>query len=531
MTSRATEHPLVPPTPPAPATPTPQPAYPRRWAALVVLCLALAVITMDNLIANTALPSLARELNADTAQLQWIVDAYILVFAGAVLSMGSLGDRFGRRRALNAGLIVFMVGSLASAFAGTADLLVAARALMGLGAAVTCPSTLSIITNMFPPAERGKAIGIWASFSVLGVVGGPTAGGLLLEHYWWGSVFLINVPLVAALLIAIRAMVPESRDPEATPLDPAGALLSVTGLTALVYAIIEVPVRGWVDPLTLAGFTTAAILLTGFIAWERHTAHPMLPLYLFSDRRFTAANATLTLMFFAMNGIVFVLTQYLQGVLDYTPLHAGVAILPVTAMVLTAPTSAVLVRLTGTKPVVATGLLVQAAGVLTLAGTTPQTGYPRVGLALVLFGLGMGLAVAPATESVMQTLPPAKAGVGSALNDTTRSVGGALGVAVIGSVLAAGYHAGLNPTLAGLPAPIRDAVRNSVEAAARAAAAPGAGGGDVVRVARAAYLDGMHTALLIAALTLIAAAALAAVLVPMRSHHDHAPADEVSPEV
>ncbi len=493
--------------------------HPRRWAALVVLCLALAVISMDNLIVNTALPTLARELDASTAQLQWIVDAYILVFAGTVLSMGSLGDRFGRRGALYAGLLLFATGSLASAFAGSAEVLIGTRALMGLGGALTCPATLSIITNVFPSHERAKAIGIWASFSVLGIVLGPTVGGLLLEHYWWGSVFLVNLPIVVALLIAIRLLVPDSRDPLSTPLDPVGALGSVAGLTALVYAIIEVPVRGWMDPFTLGGFIAGTAVLGAFIAWERHAAHPMLPLHLFRDLRFSAANATLTLMFFAMNGTVFVLTQYLQGVLDFSPLRAGAAALPVTALLVTAPTSAGLVHRFGARTVVATGMLVQAAAVLLVALTDHGSGYPRVAVALTLFGLGMGLAMAPATESVMQTLPLAKAGVGSAMNDTTRSVGGALGVAVIGSVLSAGYHTALDPTLRALPAPLTAAARNSVEGATQVAQhLAGSQAAALVRAARSAYLDGMHDAMLVAVLVMLAGTVVATLFLPRRDH-------------
>lgn len=496
----------------APAAP-----YPRRWVALVVLCVALALVGMDNLIVNTALPTLAGRLGASTAQLQWVVDAYILVFAGTVLTMGSLGDRFGRRGALVTGLVVFAAASVASSFAGSADVLVATRALMGLGGALVCPATLSIITTVFPAHERPRAIGIWASFSVLGVVLGPTVGGLLLEHFWWGSVFLVNVPVALVLVVAVAAVVPDSRDPQATPLDPLGAALSVAGLAALVAAIIEVPVRGWTDPLTVVGFAVGLALLGVFVAWEVRSAHPMLPLGLFRDRRFSAANATLTLMFFAMNGTVFVLTQHLQGVLGYPPLRAGAAVLPVTALLLTAPTSGALARRLGSRAVVAAGMALQAAAVLLAAQVTVGSGYPRIALSLTLFGLGMGLAMAPATELVMSSLPSAKAGVGSALNDTTRSVGGALGVAVVGSVLAAGYRAGLGPALAGLPAGLADAARSSVEGAVVAAGhAGGAGGAALVGAARAAYVDGLQTALVVAAAVMGAGAVVAGLLMPRR---------------
>src|SRR5215218_4311502 len=306
--------------------------YPRRWAAMAVLCLVLVVIGMDNLILNVALPTLVRDLQVSASQLQWVVEGYILAFAGLLLSMGSLGDRFGRKRALTAGLLVFLGGSVASAFAGSAGVLIATRTAMGIGAALIMPATLSIITDMFPEKERGRAIGVWAGVAGLGIVLGPTVGGWLLGHFWWGSVFLINLPIVAVALLAGWALVPESRDPRATPLDPGGALLSITGLVALVYAIIKAPDDGWTDPVTLWSFAAAAVTLAVFVAWERRSTHPMLNIGLFRDPRFWAASVSVTLVFFALNGGLFILTQHLQFVLGYTPLQAGVRLLPTLTM-------------------------------------------------------------------------------------------------------------------------------------------------------------------------------------------------------
>jgi EmrB/QacA subfamily drug resistance transporter len=297
----------------------------RQWWALGVLSLAVVVIGMDNFILNLALPTLVRELAATASELQWMVDAYVVVFAGLLLSMGAMGDRFGRKRVLNLGLLVFVAASAASAWAGSAEVLIGARAALGVGAAMIFPATLSIITAMFPPTQRGRAIGAWAAMAGLGVVLGPVVGGWLLDRFWWGSVFLINVPVVAVVLLAGWLLVPESKDPAATRLDPAGAVLSTAGVAALVYGLIEAPDNGWTDPLTLGAFALAALLLAAFVAWQRRTSHPMLQLALFRNPRFSAAS---TLAFFAVFGALFVLTQHLQFVLGYTPLQAGLRVMP-----------------------------------------------------------------------------------------------------------------------------------------------------------------------------------------------------------
>src|SRR5215212_4462205 len=317
------------------------PPDPRRWWTLGVLCLSLMVISLDNTILNTALPTMQRELDASSSQLQWIVDAYMLVFAGLLLTAGSLGDRFGRRRALEAGMLVFGTGALLAALAPSAEVLIASRAVMGIGGALIMPTTLSILTNVFPAHERPKAIGIWAAVAGIGVGVGPAAGGFLIEQFDWTAVFLVNVPIVIAALAAAPKLVPDSKDPKQARLDPVGAVLSTVGLGILTAAIIQAPDWGWTDATILAGFGAAAVVLTAFVAWELTTSSPMLDVRLFRIRRFTGASGAVALVFFSLFGAIFFLTQYLQDVLDYSPLDAGVRMLPVAAgLILGGPMSA-----------------------------------------------------------------------------------------------------------------------------------------------------------------------------------------------
>jgi EmrB/QacA subfamily drug resistance transporter len=502
--------------------------YERRWWALLVLCLSLVVIGMDNTILNVALPTLARDLRATASELQWMVDAYILVFAGLLLTMGALGDRFGRKLALNIGLLVFVAGSVASAFAGSAGVLIASRAAMGIGGALIMPSTLSIITNVFPPHERGRAIGVWAGVAGFGIVLGPVIGGWLLEHFWWGSVFLVNVPVVAVAILAGWSLVPESKDPHATPLDLIGAGLSIAALVTLVYGIIEAPERGWTDGVILGSFAVATVLAVAFIWWERRVEHPMLRMEFFRNPRFSAASAAITLTFFALFGSVFLLTQHLQFVLGYTPLEAGFRVLPVAALIVTAPLSARIVERVGTKIVVAAGLLTLAAGLWLLSTVDVASGYGLVAASIAIMGTGMGLTMAPATESIMGSLPLAKSGVGSAMNDTTRMVGGALGVAVLGSVLASSYGTAIEPALRGVPPQVAEVAGDSIGGATTIAAQVGEAGRALLTAARAAFIDGMGDAVLVGA----AVAALGAVLVLLflparaRDRQGRAPAAE-----
>jgi EmrB/QacA subfamily drug resistance transporter len=465
---------------------------PRRWWTLVVLCCSLLVIGLDNTILNVALPTLDRDLDASSSALQWIVDSYMLVFAAVLLMAGALGDRFGRKRALSFGLVVFGVGSGLSALAGSADMLIATRALMGIGGAFIMPSTLSILTATFPASERGKAFGIWTAVAGLGIVIGPVTGGWLVEHGDWSLIFLVNLPFVVAALAAGRWLVPESRDPATPRLDFGGFALSALGLGALIWAIIEAPGRGWTDPLILAGFGAAAAILAAFVAWELRSAHPMLDVRLFRNRRFSAASGAITLAFFALFGTLFFLTQYLQLVLGYGAFEAGLRLMPVAVgLIAGSGLSARLVPAAGTKRVVAAGLTLVAVGLLMLAGAGIDTGYGLIAAVLAVLGLGMGLTMAPATESVMNSVPLAKASVGSAINDATRTTGGALGVAVLGSLVSSGYRAGMDGA--------NDVARESLGGALAVAQRMGAPGEGLAATAQQAFVDGMHTAVLVGA--------------------------------
>src|ERR671911_278707 len=373
----------------------------RRWVVLGVMCLSLLLIVVDNTIVNVAIPTLQRDLEASTSQLQWVVDSYILVFAGLLLTMGSLGDRFGRRGALAVGLAIIGLASILSSFANSADQLIATRALMGIGGALIMPAPPSIITNMFTDRrERAQAIAIWSATAGAAVAIGPVTGGWLLEHFWWGSVFLVNVPVVVVALVLGQLFVPTSRDPAARPIDVPGALLSIAGLMALVWAIIEGP-GGWSDPEILGGFALAAVLLAVFVLWERRTRYPMLDMAFFRNARFSAASAAIMLTFFAMFGSLFLLTQFLQSVLGYTALEAGVRPLPMAAvMVVLSPLSAKLVERIGSKIVVATGLSVAAVGLIIASRLTAGASYPEVLWSLVVLAAGMALVMPPSGSGV-----------------------------------------------------------------------------------------------------------------------------------
>jgi len=439
-------------------------SYDRRWAILAVLCFGLLVIVLDNSILNVALPTIQDDLNATASDLQWIVDSYTLVFAGLLLTAGALGDKFGRRGALQIGFILFGIGSIASAIAATSGQLISTRAFMGIGGALIMPATLSIITNVFPPGERSKAIGVWAGTAGLGGALGPLAGGFLVEHFYWGSVFLVNIPIVVIGLLAGVFLIPTSKDPSAPRLDPVGALLSIVGLALLLFAIIEAPHNGWTSSKTLGYGGLGIALLIGFIVWEAKSDHPMLDVTFFKKARFTAAAGAITLVFFSMFGSLFLLTQYFQFVLGYSPLQTGVRMIPFAlVMMVVAPLSSKVVQRLGSKITVACGLGLVTIGLLSMVGLQVDSPYSDIFWRLMLMSAGMGLTMAPATESVMGSLPIFKAGVGSAVNDTTRQVGGALGVAVIGSVLATTYGNQIGDFLSGLGLPLPQAAVESAQ--------------------------------------------------------------------
>ncbi len=494
--------------------------YDRRYAVLAVMNLSLVLVVAGNSALNVALPTIVRDLGATSAELQWIVDAYALVFAGLLLPMGALGDRFGRKGILQLGLTVFAGGALLAVFATEPWHLIATRSVMGVGAAMIMPATLSIITNVFPPQERAKAIAIWAGFAGAGAAIGPVMSGFLLEHFWFGSVFLVNIPLVAVALISGAVIVPTSRDPRQRRLDPIGAGLSVLALGSLLYAIIEAPEKGWTDSVTLGLFAAAVILAVAFVRWERHTDEPMLPMEQFRDARFSMGTGTIGLTFFAMFGTFFVASQYLQFVLGYSPLQAGLATLPMAAMmIIVAPRSAGYAAHFGRNRVMAVGLTVVATGLFTLSLLTTHSPYLHLALGLVLLGGGMALTTAPATGAVMESMPQAKAGVGSAVNDTAREVGGALGVAVLGSILASGYRSALDLDLSQASPEAAAAIREGVGSAIAAAdLAPGGIGPQIVDAARSAFADAMAPVFWFAAVVVLVTAGLVYRIMP--SHGD-----------
>jgi len=395
--------------------------------------------------------------------MQWIVDSYALVFAGLLLPAGALGDRFGRKRALMLGLVIFATGSLISGLGTGVGQVIVGRAITGIGAAFVMPATLSLLTTVFPPEERRKAIAVWAGFAGAGAALGPIVSGALLEKFWWGSALIVNVPVVAVVLLAVGVFSPNSRDPQITPLDPAGALMSLLGLGSLVFAIIEGPEKGWSDPTVLVAFAAAAVGLIAFIVWERRAEHPMLPLWLFKDRRMSVGSGVITTAFFVMFGLFFLFSPYLQFVRGYSPLLAGLSTLPIAVtLIAIAPRSAVLADRIGTGRVISTGFILIAAGFLVMAFVHTSTPYIVLAAALVLLGAGMSLTAAPSTGNIMSAVPPAKAGVGSAVNDTTREVGGALGIAVLGSISNAVYRSHVNLKGLGLPPGVAKQARESI---------------------------------------------------------------------
>ena len=494
----------------------------RRWWALAVLCVSLLVITLDNTILNVAIPDLLRDLGASTSQLQWIIDGYTLVFAGLLLTMGSVGDRFGRKGALMVGLAIFGIGSILSGLASGATELIFTRASMGVGAALIMPATLSLLTNIFhDPKERGRAIGVWAATAGASGALGPVLGGFLLQHFAWGSVFFVNVPVITVALVGAWFLLPSSKDADAPRLDPLGALLSIVGLVAVLWAIIEAPTGGWSSPGVYGPLVLGLGVLGLFVLWELTCEHPMLDVRFFKNRRFTAANVAVTLVFFAMFGQAFIGTQYLQTVLGFNALQAGIRSLPMAiVMVSVAPLAPRLAERVGTKLVVGFGMLFVSFALFVFSTVPVTDGYPRMLEGMLVLGLGMGMMMAPATESIMGSLPPRKAGVGSAMNDTTRQMGGALGVAIIGSVFASVFRPGLTEqfTAAGVPpegvAIARDSIAGALGVAGQV---PGQVGQDLAYAAKSQFVDGMSTALHVGIFAVLVGAAIVFAFLPARA--------------
>lgn len=485
--------------------------YRRRWAILALLCISLLIVVIGNTTLNVILPTLSDQLKATESQLQWVVAIYSLVFAGLLFTTGALGDRFGRKGALQLGLVIFLAGSATAAFGTNMTQLILCRGVMGIGAALIMPSTLSILINVFPPNERPKAIAIWASVAGAGGGFGPLISGALLAHFWWGSVFLVNVPLVIGALVVGMWLMPTSRDPYKAPLDPLGAVLSTIGIVAIVYALIEAPEKGWASGETLIAAFAGLVFLVLFVAWERRSAEPMLDMSYFRNRAFSTGVGGMILVFTAMFGVFFLMTQYFQQVLGYTPLAASVRLLPTGLLILTvAPNTPRLTARFGSNRVVATGMLLLGGALLSFRLLTPTSSYWSVFLSLIPMSVGMALTSSPMTSSIMSAVPPRRAGAGSSMNDATRELGAALGIAVLGSLTASHYTSALGPAIVGLDPAAQGNARGSLAGALREAAKlPAAARQALGDAARQAFVDGIHVAVTVGG----AAAVIAAIAV------------------
>jgi len=494
--------------------------HPRRRLILLVCCLSLLIVVIDNTILNTALPTLARVLHAGTSSLQWITDAYTLCFAALLIPAGALGDRYGRRLSLVGGLATFALGSTAAAFASGTGMLIGARVVMGLGAAFVMPATLSILNAVFPPKERPQAIAAWSAVTGIGIVIGPTLGGLLLSNFWWGSVFLINIPLVVLALAGVILLVPETAEPGGHRLDIGGTVLIGGALFAIVDAIIEAPGRGWTGTGTLAEIAAGLAMLAVFAWWELRIAHPLVDLRIFASRAFSIAAASVTVIFFALFGSLFLLTQYLQLVHGYSPLSAGLRALPFAlAIGAASPLSPILAKRFGTRLVIPAGMALMGIGLLDLSTAGVHTAYPPIALAVAIMGAGMGLVMAPASTIIMTTVPAHQAGAGSAINDTIREVGGALGIAIVGSLAAAVYRSRLTHVLtarhaSGLVVHIATSSVAAADAAGKQIA--GAPGGELVAAAHSAFVNAMAMGVRVAAGVALISALAAIFALPRR---------------
>jgi EmrB/QacA subfamily drug resistance transporter len=477
----------------------------RRWWMLGVTCLSVIVVNLDLTILNVALPEISAALHAGTGDLQWLVDAYAIVLAGIMLPAGMLGDRLGRKRVLLAGLTVFLVASLWCALSVSAGELIAARAVMGMGAGIVLPLSVAVVSAAFGDAERPKAIGILTAGIALGLPLGPVLGGLLLQHFSWHSVFWLNVPAVCVTLAAGAVLMPESRNPAAPRLDIVGALLAPGAVTCLVWAFINGPEHGWTALSTWALLAGSAVLLTAFGVREHRSANPVIPPALLRDKRFTWGTAATIAVSVALYGILFFLPQYLQSVAGDDPVSTGLRLLPMMAGLLAAGGVAdQLVRAAGTRLAVAAGLALLAAGLAVLSQVHLSTGYAVVAAGLALCGLGTGASIAAAMNGVMAAAGGDEAGIAASLNNALRQASGAIAVAVLGSVLSATYTGDLRPALAALPGPDAAAARASISQAAQIAGRLPSGGSALRAAAGTAFLHGLSTVMLMSAAVAVA---------------------------
>ncbi|MER6396373.1 MFS transporter [Kitasatospora sp. NPDC001603] len=471
---------------------------PRRWWILVVLCLSTLVLVIDGMALTVAVPSMTESIGASAQDTQWILDSYILVFAGLLLTSGSLGDRFGRRKVMIIGLLLFGAASLAATYCTSPGEVIAARVAMGVGGALIMPSTLSILITVFDEDERGKAMAAWGSVSMLGLVGSPVLGGVLIDHFSWHSIFFVNVPVVVLAVVAALTLMPESKGPWQKA-DPLGAVLSAVGMTAMIWWIIEIPQHGAFDGRSAVTLIVAVVALGGFGIWENVTSEPMVPLALFKHRNFSGGSLSLTLVQIGNGGLLLVLTQYLQFVLGYSPVKAGLAFVPLAVAALIGNgAGAGLAAKIGNRLLVLVGMLLMAAAFGLLSKVSADAGFTLPAVALGLLGLGAGLAMPAAIGALMGTIPAEKAGVGSALNDTIQQAGSALGIAILGSLLSSRFAREM-------PADSSEQAKRSIGDALAAA------GGDagLVHSAREAFTSSMSTTFTISAVGVLAAALLA----------------------
>lgn len=498
--------------------------YRRRWWTLSVLCLSLLIVFIGNSSLNVAIPTLSRQLHASESQLQWVIAIYSLVFAGLLFSTGAIGDRFGRKGALQLGLVLFLLGCIAASRTDSMAQLIACRAVMGAAAALIMPSTLSLLVNVFPPEERTKAIAVWAGVSGSAGALGPVASGLLLNHFWYGSIFLINVPVCLLALISGRFLVPRSKDPERAQLDPLGAVLSIVAIAALVYGLIEAPDKGWGAASTLVAFVVGALGLGLFVAWEHHHDEPMLDVRYFRNGAFSASTSGMILVFMAMFGVMFLVTQYFQLILGYSPLGASLRFLPIVPiMMIVAPNTPKLGERFGANRLVATGIMLVGGGLLMFRLLTPTTPYPVILGALVPLIGGMALSMSPMTAGIMSAVPPRRAGAGSAMNDATRELGTALGVAVMGSIAASKYGSAIDSVTTSLPEAQRHDARASLAGAIRVGdEQSGDLGGRIIHEAQIAFVSGIHLAVTIGASLAFIAAFVVGRYLPRRLSHQGA---------
>ncbi|WP_119071959.1 MFS transporter [Aggregatilinea lenta] len=500
------------------------PGYSKRWIGLLFIGISLLVISLDNTILNVALPSISNDLGASASDLQWIVDAYVLVFAALLLTMGSFGDKIGRKRALQFGLVMFGIGSLWAALSTSTEMLIAARAFLGIGGATIMPATLSIISATFPREERSQAIAVWAAIFGLGVGIGPVVGGLLLEQFEWNAVFFVNLPVVAIALLGGAFFLAESKDEHAPKPDIIGVLLSVPGLFALIYGIIEAGQGAWTDSHVLIAFGISAVLLTIFTWWENRSPNAMLPLHFFKNMSFTGANIAMTFIMFSMFGSIFFLSQYLQTIQGYSALDAGLRMVPMAVSLAgVSVLSARIARRLGTKRTVALGITIAAGGLVFMSQMYDvDTAYSTVVVGQIILASGMGFAMSPATNSIMGSVPVSKAGVGSAMNDTTRQLGGALGIAVLGTIMNGRYLDGIVSLKTALPQlrpDMFDGISNSIQAAHKIASNPEVPepfANTIIGIADQAFVTGMNDAMLFGAAVMLVNALLVLIILPSR---------------